>query len=86
MVEISKELNTQLEQLKMLSSVLETGGLVVYNSRQVCEMLGISNKLLERYRYDGLLPFSRVGDKYWYTQEDIDMFMIITHRDESLYC
>lgn len=81
----SEELNTRLDRLKMLSSVLDTGQLVVYNNRQVCEMLGISDKLLVRYRYDGLLPYSRVGDKYWYTQDDVDSFLTSTYKNMFIY-
>lgn len=84
MINISNEINKRLEQLKTLCSEFEIARLVVYSSRQVCEMLSISDKLLARYRYDGLLTYSRVGDKYWYTQQDIEMFMKMTHRDQSL--
>lgn len=84
MVKISNEINKRLEQLKTLCSEFEIARLVVYSSRQVCEMLGISDKLLARYRYDGLLTYSRVGDKYWYTQQDIDVFMKMTHREQSI--
>ena len=47
----------------------------IYTSKEVCHLLNIAPKLLARYRNDGLLPYSRVGDKYWYTQKDIEEFL-----------
>ena len=47
----------------------------IYTSEEVCHLLSITPKLLVRYRKEGLLPFSRVGDKYWYTQKDIEEFL-----------
>lgn len=41
--------------------------LKVYSNSDVCKLLGINEKLLRKYRYNGLLAFSRVGDKFWYT-------------------
>lgn len=47
----------------------------IYNNRMVCDMLNISENQLNRYRCDGLLDYSRCGDKYWYIQDDIDNFL-----------
>ena len=47
----------------------------IYTTKEVCHLLNIAPKLLVRYRNDGLLPYSRVGDKYWYTQKDIEEFL-----------
>lgn len=61
--------------MKSMREVHECMDLRVYTSQQVCAMLGINVKLLRQYRYNGMLAYSRVGDKYWYTQKDIDEFM-----------
>ena len=47
----------------------------IYTTKEVCHLLNIAHKLLVRYRKEGLLPYSRVGDKYWYTQKDIYEFL-----------
>lgn len=47
----------------------------IYTTKEVCHLLNIAHKLLVRYRKEGLLPYSRVGDKYWYTQKDIEEFL-----------
>lgn len=69
-----------IERLKVM---LYEDQIIVYDNEQICKILGISSKVLFRYRCDGLLPYSRVGDKYWYSQEDLDSFMKNTHKDIS---
>ena len=47
----------------------------LYTNKEVMELLGIRDKLLKKYRDDGLLSYRQVGDKFWYTQKDIDQFL-----------
>lgn len=55
---------------------------IVYTRDELLEKLQISKKQLDRYRYDGLLPYTRVGGKYWFTQANLDTFLN-RHRCES---
>lgn len=48
---------------------------IIYTNKQVKELLGIEDKLLKAYRDNGWLSFSKVGDKYWYTQKDVTDFL-----------
>ena len=52
-----------------------------YNNNEMKEMLGVGEKLLKKYRDDGLLGFTHVGDKYWYRNEDINKFLESNHYD-----
>ncbi len=45
------------------------------SNKEVKDILNIQDRLLKKYRDDGLLGYSQVGDKYWYTQDDIDNFL-----------
>ena len=47
----------------------------LYTNKEVMELLGIKDKLLKKYRDDGLLAYRQVGDKFWYTQTDVDQFL-----------
>lgn len=47
----------------------------VYTNKEIKEILGIQDKTLKKYRDNGLLAYRQVGDKYWYTQADIDQFL-----------
>ena len=42
-------------------------------------LLGIKDRYLKRRRDNGLLGYSRHGDKYWYTQADVDHFLFQCH-------
>ena len=80
----SVEMNTLLGELDTIESSLERisapSELVIYNNNEINSVLGVEEKLLRRYRYDGKLSYTKVGDKYWYTQNDIDGFMVKHHR------
>ena len=51
----------------------------VYDNNGVMELLHIKDKLLKKLRDNGLLGYSHYGDKFWYTQEDIDKFLTRFH-------
>lgn len=51
----------------------------VYDNKSLIELLGIKDHYLKRLRDNGLLGYSRHGDKYWYTQSDIDHFLSRCH-------
>ena len=47
----------------------------IYDNKAIKQLLGIQDKLLKKYRDDGLLGYSQIGDKYWYQQDDIDKLL-----------
>lgn len=47
----------------------------IYTNKTLQELLGVGEQLLKRYRDYGLLSYSRVGDKYWYSQKDVEQFL-----------
>lgn len=57
----------------------------VYTNDTLKELLGIQDKLIKKYRDDGLLGFSKVGDKFWYTQDDVDKFLMNSHNSAYRY-
>ena len=53
----------------------------VYDNKALMELLRIKDKYLKKLRDNGYLSYSREGDKYWYTQEDVDRFLRRYHYD-----
>lgn len=51
----------------------------VYDNKALMSLLGIKDRYLKRLRDNGLLGYSRHGDKYWYTQSDVDRFLARCH-------
>ncbi len=53
------------------------------DNQDVCMLLHVSKRTLQRYRSDGLLPYRRHRHKTYYRKSDVEMF-ITTHMKEIL--
>lgn len=51
----------------------------LYDNKALMALLGIKDRYLKRLRDNGLLGYSRHGDKYWYTKADVDRFLARCH-------
>lgn len=51
----------------------------IYTISEVEELLGVTRNTLKKYMDNGYLSFSSLGDKKWFTKEDIDTFL--SHPD-----
>ena len=70
------ELFNEVKSLRSELSTIKVAPInKIYTNSEIKELLGIQDKLLKKYRDEGLLAYSQVGDKYWYTQSDIDQFL-----------
>ena len=47
----------------------------VYDNKSLMQLLNIKDKYLKKLRDNGYIGFSRCGDKYWYSQADVDLFL-----------
>ena len=52
----------------------------IYSNKQVQELLHINDKLIRKYREQGLIGYTKVGDKYWYTRKDVESFLRNSHH------
>ena len=59
----------------------KAGGCCLYDNKSLMEKLNIKEKYLKKLRDNGYLGYSREGDKYWYTQEDVDRFLRHFHYE-----
>ena len=53
----------------------------LYTNKSLKELLGVGDKLIKQYRDNGLLSFTQVGDKFWYSQEDVHKFLAVSHNE-----
>ena len=51
----------------------------LYSNKQVMELLHINDKLIRKYREQGLIGYTKVGDKYWYSRKDVEAFLKNNH-------
>lgn len=68
-----EELHNLKEEIRHLNT--EPSLPTIYTNKTIKELLGIEDKLLRKYRDNGLLAYTQVGDKFWYTQADVDKFL-----------
>ena len=54
---------------------------LLYSNKEVMDMLGVKDKYMKKLRDNGYIGYSREGDKYWYTQDDIDKFLRHFHYE-----
>ena len=75
-------LNEQVRELSNKSKITEKK---IYTNSEIRELLGVQDKLIRKYRDDGKLAYHKEGDKFWYTQEDIDQFLFHNHYEAYAY-
>lgn len=75
-------LNEQVRELSKKSKITEKK---IYTNGEIRELLGVQDKLIRKYRDDGKLAYHKEGDKFWYTQEDIDQFLSQNHYEAYAY-
>lgn len=70
------------EILKKILSIVEThfnspppSKMCVYDNKALMTLLNIKEKYIKGLRDNGYLGYSRCGDKYWYSQADVDLFL-----------
>lgn len=74
------EINSLKEELCNLRAGLEKMKIQVapnhiYNNKEIRQILGVDERLIRKYRDNGLLTYHRQNDKYWYRGVDILDFL-----------
>ena len=65
----------ELEQeVRTLCSKRQPAKMILTNE-DIRDLLHVNNKLLKKYRDDGLLDYSFAGGKYWYTLDGVRRFL-----------
>ena len=78
LITLTEEVNALKEGLK---SIVIVQPKQLYTNKSLKELLGVGDKLIKQYRDNGLLSFTQVGDKFWYSQEDVHKFLAVNHNE-----
>jgi len=75
-IELVSSIKTMESEVEMLkdSNLSCTGKWL--NGDQVMQMLGVSRRTLQNYRDNGILAYSTVGGKFYYSIGDIEDLML----------
>lgn len=72
-----------LERIEMLERKLEKlnnsksqlNGEALLDNQDLCLLLKVSNRTLQRYRSTGILPYRRIQQKVYYLESDVHKFI-----------
>lgn len=93
-MEDNKSINLQLikcfEQLtvelqKMNASVGDKPSQILYTNKSILALLQINTTTLRKYRDEGLLGYSKIGGKYYYSTDDVNKFLKKNHFEPFAY-
>ena len=74
-----KEYQALIERLDMLNEKVSGSKLkpeeTIYDNADTLRLLKVSRRTLQSWRTEGLISFSQVGSKLYYTQKDISEFI-----------
>ena len=79
---LEKILSIVEEKVKSPVSSQPADSHCLYDNKSLMEKLHIKEKYLKKLRDNGYLGYSREGDKYWYTQADVDRFLRRFHYED----
>lgn len=86
MQDVLAVLNDMRSALQGLSAKVGAGhSKPLYTNAEIKELLHIDDSTLRRYRNDGLLAYSKVRDKFFYSAQDVDEFLKNSHEDAYYY-
>ena len=77
---------TQNQNTIEVDSIVAMLNKPLYTNKEVMKMLDCNDKTLRKYRNDGYLSYVRVGDKIYYTVDDICQFIKNNHFVAYQYC
>jgi DNA-binding transcriptional MerR regulator len=60
---------------------MDSASKMVFPNQEVMEQLDVSTAVLKKWRDSGLLGYSQINNKYYYSRDDIVEFMKTTHYE-----
>lgn len=74
-----KQWNAMVDKITQLTKAVEMlknpdVSKMVYTNSDIQQLLNVNEKLIRKYRNEGLLSYSVEGCKYWYTAQDVTNF------------
>lgn len=71
--DILKRILSMLEDLRKPSN--HPPPMKVYDNKALMELLNVKGRYLKKLRDNGYIGYTAEGEKYWYTQTDVEKFL-----------
>lgn len=69
------------KDIRQIRQHLFAEGKPVYSNAEIMEILDIGTKTLKQWRDTGMLGYSKIGNTYLYSKEDVSNFLKATHYE-----
>ena len=73
---IQEEVEKALEKMKQSQTIVSNSIKPVYTNKEMMKLLGVDPKTMKKYRDDGWIGFTHQDDKYFYTYQDLEGFLM----------
>ena len=80
LIKMIKALTEEIQGLKSALSLVKP----VYTNAELGRLLDVSAKTIRKWREGGLLGYSKAGDTYLYSKEDVEAFLHGIHHSQHL--
>lgn len=75
-------LNRRLDEiLRLLKAKNRLNGETILDNQDLCIMLNLSKRTLQRYRALGMIPYIQIGGKPFYYESDVEEFIRKNKQD-----
>ena len=71
------DLINEIKSIKAIMTVKNERKL--YTNKEMLSLLQVNTSTLRRYRDEGKLGYSKIGDKYFYSLDDLNRFLTTNH-------
>lgn len=69
------------KDIRQIRQHLFAEGKPVYSNAEIMEILDIGTKTLKQWRDTGMLGYSKIGNTYLYSKDDVSNFLKATHYE-----
>ena len=77
LTETIEDMKREMVRIRM---ILSNSRKTHYSNQEVIDLLEISSATLKKWRDQKLIGYSAVGNTYYYTDEDIESFLMNNHK------
>ena len=80
-----EDVNTLIGAVNSLQDDMKLERKMTYTNQEMIEMFNITAPTLRKWRNEGELSYTQIGDKFYYSAEDIRQFLLNHHNLAYLY-
>lgn len=80
-LKILKHIKCLRKDIREMRKSMDLAAKIVYTNKEVMEQPDVSTAVLKKWRDSGLIGYSKINNKYYYSRNDILEFLQATHYE-----